>query len=190
MIRRNRTGEPIPLDEEAGCEYTDDLYCRGHVCPVTLEAAAASWLDEVPEMGPIRHVWARWVFDGSIDGSPCRVLNEYSQRGRGMFAVTAATDAWLLRRAAENRAQEDRDVAELLARYPGAEVTRRSGCGRDYRLRVPGCGSAVRVGWQDWRDGRERGEPEVVTMAVWPVRSDVAAWETFRATCPEYKETE
>ena len=108
--------------------------------------------------------------------TPYRVLHEYSQRGRGMFAVDASD--------AENRAQEDRDVAELLARYPGAEVTSRSGCERDYQLRVPGCGSAVSFRWlaAGW-------DPEV-TLKGWAMEADLEAWKAFRATCPKYKETE
>ena len=189
---RDRRGEHIGLYEgNDGGEYTDEFYVRGHVDEPTFRAAVAGWLDdETPETGPIRHVWARWEFSGRSEyGSAYRTLAEHKTPARGCFPVTAATDAGRLRRAAGIRAQEDRDAAELLARYPGATVTSRNGYGRDYQIVVPGCVVSVRVGWRDWRPYHERrGKPERVTLAVWPTGRDVAAWEAFLATCPDYEE--
>ena len=171
-----------------GGRYLDEAYVRGHVDALAFRCAVNDQLlgemddpESVPEYGPIRHVWARWQFDGQDDfGAPRRVLAEHRKPGRGCFPVTAATLASLLRRQEATKAQGDRDVADLLTRYPGVTVERRNDYGRDYWLRVPGVPDVVQVGWRDWRPYTERqGRPPEVTFAVWPRGMDIEAWNTY-----------
>jgi hypothetical protein len=169
-------GDVIMLrDSDDGGRYETDAYVRGHVDDATFRAAVAATYDEdedAPEYGPIRHVWARWEFNGGDDyGTPTRGLTEYRQPGRGRFAVTAATDAGILRRQEATRRQQESDVSELTNLYPGVEVVHANGYGRDYRLRIPGGAevnlrwNAVECKWYGWARG-----------------IDVPAWEAYLAS--------
>lgn len=177
-------GEFIRLVTEHGDTYDDEVYVRGHVDEPAFREAVAAWHDDPddpPDYGPIRHAWARWEFSGQDAwGEAWRVLVEHREQKRGCFRVTAATAGYILRRRERAAAQEAADVAYILSHYPGVEVVHRNGYGRDYRLRVPGCASDVRVGWRDWRAYHERRRgPELVTFAAWCVGSDLPAWSAF-----------
>jgi len=192
---KNRDGEPIELfDLNGGGRYDEEAYVRGHVDDVTFrEAVAEMYVEEdddddaAPEYGPIRHVYARWEFTGQDDlGNPRRGLTELRNPARGAFRVTAATLASTLRRNVETKAQGDRDVAELLARYPGVEIVKRNDYGRDYSMKVPGLIETVHAGWADWRDWKERrGTSEKIELHLWAQRQDAEAWERYRETVRE-----
>jgi hypothetical protein len=170
-------GEAIVLVEvdDYGGRFEADAYVRGHVDDATFRAAIAATYDEdedVPEYGPVRHVWARWEFCGGTDdyGTHRRTLAEHRKPGRGLFAVTAATDASIFRRREQDRQQEESDVGELLALYPGCEATYRNGYGRNYTLRTPGeNGISVRFDWCPLR----------CRWRAWARGMDVPAWDVY-----------
>jgi len=167
-------GEAIVLVEvdDYGGRFEADAYVRGHVDDATFRAAIAATYaedEDVPEYGPTRHMWARWEFSGHDDyGAPTRTLVEHKDRKRGMFAVTAATDASLIRRREATKRQEDSDVGELMARYPGCEVVSANGYGRDYRLRTPS-GAVVNLQWK----------PVECKWVGWARAMDVPAWDAY-----------
>jgi hypothetical protein len=177
-----RAGEAIELFEtDSGGVYTDEYVVRGHVDRKEFVEAIALWLNQYrdddvtdDEIGPTRHRYARWCFQGD---DAQQTLQTYSEPARGRFRVTTAYPQSAIDEQARIRLQGEADHAFLAARYPGIEVVESNAYGRHYKLRVPGLAHSVTMTWFGGRTGK-MGE-----LRGWAHGDDVAAWDAFRERC-------
>ncbi len=89
--RKVEEGEYIDL-----CWDTHDaeaFFVRGHVTPEVFAKAYDQYHkgpnDRPSDPPTVTHIYARWSFNGDGDfGNGARVMQEYSEPGRGRFKVT------------------------------------------------------------------------------------------------------
>lgn len=116
-------GEFIPLRDEGGGTYLDEVYVRGHVSDEEADAALQAWWgdyaddeDGLQPYDPWEHVYARWSQESTWDG-PGMVLREYRERGRGRFPVTRARASWMRIRREERKAAEEKIRAAVVEKF-------------------------------------------------------------------------
>lgn len=177
---RYTEGEMIPLFDEGGRVYDDEVYVKGHVANDVADDAYQEWWanygdepdDPAPELGPWKHGYARWSME-NWEGAGL-VLRSYSEPGRGRFKVTWAEQKSIIDERAARKQREADARAMFADRFPGATL---------HAIEAWKAGSPVRA----WFDvpGTEHGaihwredDPEHVSVCM----IDLEHWEAYKAT--------